>query len=145
VNEVNAPLIAKERGIKFRESKTTEAADFSSLITLRATANNTTHTVAGTLFGKREPRLVTINEYSVEAVPEGNILLVENNDKPGVIGSLGNTMGARGINIGNMHVGRVKVGGKALCILHLDDFLSAEVLDTVARLPNVDSVKFIQL
>lgn len=145
INEVNAPLVAKERGINFQESKITEAADFTSLITLRAKGDGVTHTVAGTLFGKKEPRLVVVNDYSVEAVPEGNILLVDTLDKPRVIGNIGNTMGARDINIGNMQFGRDKKGGKSLCILHLDTIPSADVLDELARLPHVNSVRLIQL
>ncbi|MBW2039063.1 MAG: phosphoglycerate dehydrogenase [Deltaproteobacteria bacterium] len=145
VNDVNAPFIAKERGINFQESKITEAADFTSLITLKAKAHGATHTVAGTLFGKKEPRLVVVNEYSIEAVPEGNILLVDTLDKPGVIGNIGNTLGARNINIGNMQFGRDKIGGKSLCILHLDTIPPADVLDELSRLPHVNSVRLTQL
>jgi D-3-phosphoglycerate dehydrogenase len=145
VNEVNAPFIAKQRGMKVRESKISEEADFSSLITLTAKREQTTHKVAGTIFGKGEPRLVRINDYSVESVPAGNILLIDNIDKPGVIGNLGTLMGARGINIGNMHVGRDKAGGMALCICHLDTIPSPEALHELESLPNVNSVKLIQL
>jgi len=145
VNEVNAPFIAKERGINYRESKVTEAADFTSLITLQGKADGATHTVAGTLFGKKEPRLVVVNEYLVEAIPDGNILLIDTIDKPGVIGNIGNTLAAREINIGNMQFGRDKMGGKSLCILHLDTIPPADVIEELSRLPNVNSVKLIQL
>ena len=145
VNEINAPFIAKERGINFRESKITETADFTSLITLSAKATNATHVVAGTLFGKKEPRLSMVNDYFVEAVPTGNILLVDTSDRPGVIGNIGTTLGARDINIGNMQFGRNKIGGKSLCILHLDTIPSTDILDELARLPHVNSVRLIQL
>ncbi|MBN1254472.1 MAG: phosphoglycerate dehydrogenase [Deltaproteobacteria bacterium] len=145
VNDVNAPFIAKERGITFRESKITEAADFTSLITLTAKAGGNTHQVAGTLFGKKEPRLVLVNDYVVEAIPEGNILLIDSLDKPGVIGNIGATLGEKEINIGNMQFGRDKKGGRSLCILHLDAIPSADVLDEIKRLPHVNSVKLIQL
>ncbi len=145
VNEVNAPFIAKERGIEYRESKMSEAADFTSLITLRARGEGGEHLVAGTLFGKKEPRLVKINEYRVETVPEGTILLVDTWDKPGVIGNIGTTLGTKEINIGNMHFGRDTEGGKSLCILHLDSVPSEEVIEEIARLPNVLSVKLVQL
>lgn len=144
VNDVNAPLIAKERGITFRESKMTEAADFTSLITLRAKAGGSTHQVAGTLFGNKEPRLVMINAYLVEAIPEGNILLVDSLDEPGVIGSIGTTLGAKKINIGNMQFGRDKKGGKSLCILQLDTIPSADMLAELKRLPHVNSVQLVQ-
>jgi len=144
VNDVNAPIIAKERGITFRESKMTEAADFTSLITLRAKAEGNTHQVAGTLFGNKEPRLVMINAYLVEAIPEGNILLVDSLDEPGVIGSIGTSLGAKKINIGNMQFGRDKKGGKSLCILQLDTIPSADMLEELKRLPHVNSVQLIQ-
>ncbi|OGP55100.1 MAG: phosphoglycerate dehydrogenase [Deltaproteobacteria bacterium RBG_13_52_11] len=145
VNDVNAPFIAKERGITFRESKITEAADFTSLITLRAKADGKTHQVAGTLFGKKEPRLVVVNEYLVEAIPAGNILLVDTLDEPGVIGNIGAALGKKEINIGNMQFGRDKKGGKSLCILHLDMIPTSDVLDELSHLPNVNSVRLIQL
>jgi D-3-phosphoglycerate dehydrogenase len=145
VNDVNAPFIAKERGITFREAKMTEAADFTSLITLRAQGGGKTHMVAGTLFGKKEPRLVMVNEYLVEAVPTGNILLLDTLDKPGVIGNIGATLGKQEMNIGNMQFGRDKRGGKSLCILHVDAIPSADVLDELGRLPHVNSVRLIQL
>jgi D-3-phosphoglycerate dehydrogenase len=145
VNDVNAPFIAKERGITFRESKITETADFTSLITLRAQAGGKSHAVAGTLFGKKEPRLVLVNEYSVEAIPTGNILLIDTLDQPGVIGNIGAALGKKEINIGNMQFGRDKMGGKSLCILHVDAIPSADVLDELGRLPHVNSVRLIQL
>ncbi|RLA86552.1 MAG: phosphoglycerate dehydrogenase, partial [Deltaproteobacteria bacterium] len=117
----------------------------TSLITLRARGEEGEHLVAGTLFGKKEPRLVKINEYRVETVPEGTILLVDTWDTPGVIGNIGTTLGTKEINIGNMHFGRDTEGGKSLCILHLDSVPSEEVIDEIARLPNVLSVKLVQL
>jgi len=122
----------------------TEAADFTSLITLRAKAGGTTHQVAGTLFGNKEPRLVMINAYLVEAIPEGNILLVDSLDEPGVIGSIGTTLGAKKINIGNMQFGRDKKGGKSLCILQLDTIPPADMLEELKRLPHVNSVQLVQ-
>jgi D-3-phosphoglycerate dehydrogenase len=144
VNDVNAPFIAKERGITFRESKMTEAADFTSLITLRAKGGEATHTVAGTLFGNKEPRLVMINEYLVEAIPEGNILLVDSLDKPGIIGNIGTVLGKKDINIGNMQFGRDKQGGKSLCILQLDAIPPADILEELKQIPHVNSVRLIQ-
>ena len=145
VNDVNAPFIAKDRGITFKEVKVTETADFTSLVTLKAQAGGKSHVVAGTLFGKKEPRLVTVNEYLIEAIPTGNILLVDTLDKPGVIGNIGAALGKKEINIGDMQFGRDKKGGKSLCILHVDAIPGADVLDELGRLPHVNSVKLIQL
>lgn len=145
VNEVNATFIARQRGIEYYESKISEEADFSSLITLKGEGEGGEYTVAGTLFGKKEPRLVLINEYCVEAAPEGTILLIHTEDRPGVIGNIGMTLGARGINIGNMQFGRDRKGGKSLCILHLDSLPSKEVLDDLLGLPHVMSVQLLEL
>jgi D-3-phosphoglycerate dehydrogenase len=86
-----------------------------------------------------------VNEYIVEAIPAGTILLIDTQDKPGVIGNIGATLGKKEINIGNMQFGRDKKGGKSLCILHLDAIPSKDVLDELGRLPHVNSVKLIQL
>ena len=145
INEVNAPFVARDRGIEYSESKVSEAADFTSLITLRSEEDRGQHLVAGTLFGKKEPRLVTINEYAVEAVPKGTILLIDTEDRPGVIGNIGMTLGAKGINIGNMQFGRDRVGGKSLCILHLDSVPTPEVLRELEALPHVLTVRLVQL
>jgi D-3-phosphoglycerate dehydrogenase len=145
VNEVNAPFIARERGIQVREAKVSEEAEFTSLITLTAKSNGEHHSLAGSIFGKGEPRLVRVNEYSVEAIPKGNIIMVENLDKPGVIGSIGSVLGEREINITSMHWGREKVGGRALGIVHLDSLPAPEVIDDLKNIPNVYSIKCFQL
>ena len=145
VNDVNAPFIAKERGITFKEVKVTETADFTSLVTLKAEAGGKSHVIAGTLFGKKEPRLVAVNEYLIEAIPTGNILLVDTLDQPGVIGTIGAALGKKEINIGDMQFGRDKKGGKSLCILHVDAIPTKDVLDELGRLPHVNSVKLVQL
>jgi len=145
VNEVNAAFVARERGIEYYESKISEEADFTSLITLRGEADGQQFVLAGTLFGKKEPRLVLINEYSVEAAPEGIILLIHTEDRPGVIGNIGMTLGARGINIGNMQFGRDQKGGKSLCILHLDSLPPEDVLGDLEALPHVLNVQLVEL
>jgi D-3-phosphoglycerate dehydrogenase len=145
VNEVNATLIAKERGLQYHESKVSEAADFTSLISLKAETDGKEYVIKGTLFGKKEPRLVQINEYTVEAAPEGIILLIHTEDKPGVIGNIGLTLGQKGINIGNMQFGRDRIGGKSLCILHLDSMPNLEVLEALKALPHVLSVQLVEL
>lgn len=145
VNEVNATFVAKERGIEFYESKISEEADFTSLVTLKGEGEGKESVVSGTLFGKKEPRLVRINEYPVEVAPDGIVLLIHTEDRPGVIGNIGTTLGLKGINIGNMQFGRDMRGGKSLCILHLDALPSADVLEDLKKLPHVLSVQLLEL
>lgn len=145
VNFVNAPVMAKERGIKITESTSAKAEDFTSLIALTARSKMEQNYIAGTLFGRRELRIVKLNDFFIEALPEGYILLVNNYDKPGVIGNLGNALGSRSINIATMQFGRDRMGGNAISLLHLDAPLPPGTLGEILRLPNIISVRQIQL
>jgi D-3-phosphoglycerate dehydrogenase len=145
VNYVNAPILARERGIRVVESKSRESEDFTTLLTVQVQTDQTRNMVAGTLFGKNEPRLVRINEFVTEAVPEGHILFVHNQDQPGVIGNMGSTLASHGINIGQMHLSRDQVGGTAISLVHVDGRVSQEVLDALLRLPHILSVMQIEL
>ena len=120
VNFVNAPFIAKERGIEVKEIKSSDAGDYQSMIALRIKAKDAEIFVAGTLFSKKDPRIILIDNYKVEIVPEGVLLLIYNNDKPGVIGNLGTLMGKNNINIARMHFGRESAGGMAISVLSID-------------------------
>jgi ACT domain. len=99
------------------------------------------NTVQGTLFGKKEPRLVKINNIYLEADLKGSMLLVYNNDKPGVIAGIGNVFFIRGINIGGMHFGRESVGGLAISLLDVDQIIEDNVIREVSTLPNIISAK----
>jgi D-3-phosphoglycerate dehydrogenase len=145
VNFVNAPIMAKERGIRITESTSAETEDFASLIALTARSKMEQNYIAGTLLGKKELRIVKLNDFFIEAVPEGYILLVNNYDKPGVIGNLGNALGSRNINIATMQFGRDRMGGNAISLLHLDAPLPPGMLGEILRLPNIISVRQIQL
>lgn len=145
VNFVNAPIIAKERGIEVKEIKSSDAGDYNSMIALRIKEKGRESYVAGTLFSKKDPRIVLINGFKVEIVPEGELLLIYNNDKPGVIGSIGSLMGKNNINIARMHFGRESAGGMAISVVSIDSVPSPEVIEEVKRLPNILSVKQISL
>jgi D-3-phosphoglycerate dehydrogenase len=145
VNFVNAPVMAKERGIRVTESTSAMAEDFASLIAITARSKMEQNYIAGTLFGRKELRIVKLNDFFIEALPEGYILLVNNYDKPGVIGNLGNALGSRNINIATMQFGRDRMGGNAISLLHLDAPLPPGVLGEILRLPNIISVRQIQL
>jgi D-3-phosphoglycerate dehydrogenase len=145
VNFVNAPVMAKERGIKVTESTRAVTEDYASLIAITARSKMEPNYIAGTLFGRKELRIVKLNDFFIEAIPEGHILLVNNYDKPGVIGNIGNALGSRNINIATMQFGRDQMGGKAISLLHLDVPLPAGMVGDILRLPNIISVRQIQL
>jgi D-3-phosphoglycerate dehydrogenase len=145
VNFVNAPVMAKERGIKITESTRAEAEDFASLIALTTRSKMEQNYIAGTLFGRKELRIVKLNDFFIEAIPEGHILLVNNYDKPGVIGNIGNALGSRDINIATMQFGRDRMGGNAISLLHLDVPLPPGMVGDILRMPNIISVRQIQL
>jgi len=145
VNFVNASVIAKERGIKVNESKSSDAGDYNSMITIRIKSPRRELLVSGTLFSKKDPRIVKIDDYTVEIVPEGNMLVMNNNDKPGVIGNIGAIMGNNNINIARMHFGRESAGGKAISVVNIDSSISDELLEEIRHLPNILDVKVINL
>jgi D-3-phosphoglycerate dehydrogenase len=145
VNFVNAPVIAKERGIEVKETMSPESGDYHSMLTLRIKANGKTHYVEGTLYGKKDPRFVRVDEFPVEIIPEGTMLYIHNHDRPGVIGNIGSTLGKNNINIARMHFGREKPGGMAISVVSVDQDVSEEVLKELKSLPNIVDVKVVRL
>lgn len=141
VNFVNAPFIAKERGIEVKETKNADSGDYQALIGLKMKSATKEVSVEGTLFSKKDPRIVKIDHYTVEILPEGPMLIMENNDKPGVIGNIGATLGNAGINIARMHFGRESVGGKAFSVVNIDTPATDTVLDQIRKLPNILRVR----
>ncbi len=136
VNYVNAPMIAKDRGIKIIESKTEETDDFINALTITVKTDEAENVLVGTVFGKNEPRLVRINLFRLEALVEGPMLLVQNNDIPGVIGALGTTIGNSGVNINSMTVGQT-VEGKNIILLNTDQPIDDKLLGQVKALENI--------
>jgi len=145
VNYVNAPAIAKDRGIKLTETKIESAEDFTTLIRITVGSGQTPNTVAGTIFGKYEPRLVRINEFRLEAIPEGHMLFIYNTDRPGVIGAIGTTIGKHEINIARMTVGQEKERGQNIILLTTDTSVTPECLADVRALPHVASATVLEL
>jgi D-3-phosphoglycerate dehydrogenase len=145
VNFVNAPLIATERGIKVVESKTKTAEDYSNLITITVRTSAGKNIVSGTIFGNNLPRILRINDFYLEAIPEGHNLLINNLDVPGVIGSIASTLGRQGVNIGRMQVGEEKEKKQNVIFLATDVSVSDETLDKLQGLENVFSVRRIEL
>jgi D-3-phosphoglycerate dehydrogenase len=145
VNYVNAPLIAKDRGIEVKVSKSSDTREYTSLITIKVKAGAKEMSVAGTLNSKKEPRIIQVDDFPMETVPDGDMLVLMNNDKPGVIGGIGTLMGQNGINIARMQFGREKQGGKAMSVVSVDSAISDEIMDKVRKLPNVLSAKQVRI
>jgi D-3-phosphoglycerate dehydrogenase / 2-oxoglutarate reductase len=145
VNYVNAPMMAKERGIKIVESKGEEAGDFSSSITVKAKNGKETLEIEGAIFGAKHPRIVRVNSFYLEAVPEGYILILQNNDVPGVVGTVGTILGNNGLNIAGMELGRSEKGGKAISFTHIDEAVSKKALDELRALPQIVSATVVKL
>lgn len=145
VNFVNAPFIAKERGIEVKETKTAGAGDYQSMLALRIKAKDNERYFAGTLFSKKDPRIVQIDNFAVEIMPEGIMLFIYNVDKPGVIGNLGSFFGKNNINIARMHFGRESAGGTAISVMSVDSPVTSRQLDEIKKMQNILSVKVLNL
>jgi len=145
VNFVNAPFIARERGIKIRELKTPDAGDYATLIGLEVRSGKMKGYVAGTLYNRKDPRIVQVNEFAVEAIPEGHMLVLLNNDRPGVIGNIGTVLGRNNINIARMQFGREAPGGRAISVVSVDSPVPDNIMAEIKKLPNVLSLKQIRM
>ena len=145
VNFVNAPLIAKERGIRIVESKSEQASDFTNMLRVTVKTNEGTNMLAGTVFGKKEARLVRLNSFRLEALPSGPMPLVYNKDVPGVIGALGTTLGADNVNIALMTVGREVESKQNVILLNTDTRISKELLVKVKDLVHVEDAMVLEL
>src|ERR1044071_4187619 len=145
VNYVNAPMMAKERGIKIIESKGEEVGDFTSSITVKAKKGKENLEVEGAIFGAKHPRIVRVNSFYLEAVPEGYILVLQNKDVPGVVGAVGTILGNNGMNIAGMELGRSQKGGNAISFTHVDEAVTKQALDELRALPQIVSATLVNL
>ncbi|KZE55423.1 D-3-phosphoglycerate dehydrogenase [Brevibacillus parabrevis] len=144
-NYVNAPLLAKVRDITVTEQKTAQNKGFTNLLTVSLKTTQETRTVAGTRLNGYGARIVKIDEFAIDVAPEGYLLYIHHNDRPGVIGRVGSILGENSVNIATMQVGRRDVGGDAIMMLSVDKPLTPELLDTMGELAEVKSVTQIEL
>ena len=140
VNSVNAAFLAKERGINVTVTATSEADEFLNLVTVRVVTTQMESKVAGTIYGKKDSRIVRINNFRLEMIPMAHMALIHNVDKPGAIGSIGTTLGNHDINIGRMQVGQEEEGNRNIVFLSTDTAIPADVLEALRQLPMVKSV-----
>jgi D-3-phosphoglycerate dehydrogenase len=144
VNMVNAPVIARERGIKVIESKSSRTSDFASAITTRV-SGCLERLVAGAVFHGGQPRIVRIDDFMLEAIPEGPTLLLLNHDRPGVVGHVGTVLGEEWVNISRMQLALVKERGEACMLVNVDSAPSAAVMERLRSLPHMISAQIVDL
>jgi D-3-phosphoglycerate dehydrogenase len=140
VNMVNAPYLAKERGLDVREIRSSQEGDYHTLVAVSVGTDDGAKRVEGTLFGNRAPRLVTIFDVPVEADLAGQMIYIVNTDEPGFIGALGTTLGRHGVNIATFNLGRRAAGGEAVALVAVDDPITAELAGELRGLPGVREV-----
>jgi D-3-phosphoglycerate dehydrogenase len=146
VSFVNAPQLAKERGLAVRETKSSSARDFVNLISLRGRIRGRDAHVAGTLAGRSEtPRIVGIDDHAVDVPPARYMLVVRNDDRPGMIGRVGITLGDAGVNIADMALGRGPTGEHALMVLSTDSPVAPEVVERLRAQDGILDAKSIEL
>jgi D-3-phosphoglycerate dehydrogenase / 2-oxoglutarate reductase len=141
VNMVNAPFLAKERGLDIREVRHDREGDYHTLIRVSVQTEEGEKSVAGTLFGNTSPRIVELFGIKIEADLAGDMLYIVNDDAPGFIGRLGSTLGEAGVNIGTFHLGRRAAGGEAVLLLSVDSPVPEPVSWQLCNLPGVRRVK----
>lgn len=145
VNLVNAPVIAESRGIRVTESKCAVIEDYTSLLSVRLKTDKGEKYIEGTLFGKKDIRILGIDGYSIDLVPEGCMLMTIHTDRPGVIGQVGTLLGEHGINIAGMHVGRESAGKHAIMVLNVDDPVPVEIMKEISKFEGIETTKLVQL
>jgi D-3-phosphoglycerate dehydrogenase / 2-oxoglutarate reductase len=141
VNMVNAPFLAKERGLDVREVRHDREGIYHTLIRVTVSTSQGDRSVAGTLFGNGQPRLVEIFGISIEADLDGDMIYIVNTDAPGFIGSIGTVLGRSGLNIGTFHLGRREAGGEAVLLLSVDSPVTEAVLTEARAVPGVRTVR----
>jgi D-3-phosphoglycerate dehydrogenase len=144
VNDVNAPAFAEAHGLKVTETRLSALGDYTDLLELSVAAEGKTISVAGAFFGAT-PRIVSVNSRPVEARPQGVVLVLENTDRPGIVGRVGTLLGEHGVNIATMSLSRNEAGGTALTVLNLDTVPDAELLAAIRGSEDIRSAQVVQL
>jgi len=141
VNLVNAPVIAKQRGIQIEEVTRPTSGAYGTYVRLTVTTDRQERSVAGTVFRDGKPRIIQVKGINMEAELGAHMLYITNNDKPGFIGTLGAALGDAGVNIATFHLGRLEQGGDAIALIEVDEEVPENVLEAVSNLPHVRQVK----
>ena len=144
VNFVNARAIAKAKGIKVKETLNKDRSSYTGTIRMRLEDyDEGPNEIWGTIFGDKYPRIVRFGKIYMDAIPEGSMIIIQNIDKPGVIGNVGTTLGKHDINIGRFQLGRL--GDRAVCMVNIDAPADDSTIEDIRALPNMVSVKQVHL
>jgi D-3-phosphoglycerate dehydrogenase len=144
VNFVSAPALARDKGIHVNETTSLKTGDFSNLIKVKLEGyEGETDQIWGTIFSKKYPRIVRLGKIYMDAIPGGSMIIIQNIDKPGVIGNVGTTLGKHGINIGRFQLGRLR--DRALCMVNIDTPAGDNVIQDLLALPNIISAQQVHL
>jgi D-3-phosphoglycerate dehydrogenase / 2-oxoglutarate reductase len=144
VNEVNAPAFAESLGLKITETRLSAPGDYSDMLELSATAEGSSISVGGAFFGAT-PRIISVNTHMVEARPHGVILILENTDRPGMVGRIGTLLGDHGVNIATMSLSRNQAGGMALMVLNLDAAPAEKLMGEIRGSDDIRNAQVIEL
>ena len=145
VNSVNAPMLAKDMGIKVSETSTADSEKFLNRISATVVTTEMKCTVAGSVFGKSDARIVRIDDFIIEIIPKGYLALIHNLDEPGAIGSIGNTLGENNINISQMQVGTAVGGENNIILIKTNEPMSDAIKNKILELPKVKSIQTFEL
>lgn len=145
VNVVNAHVVASERGLRVTEVRQEHSEDFASLLLATTHTDEGTWVLGGTLFGRREPRIVRINEHTIDLAPAPHMLFVWNLDRPGMIGQVGTILGRHRVNIAGMYLGRSEPGGLAVMVLTVDEPAPPEAVEAIRRVDGIYDAKPVYL
>jgi len=144
VNMVNASLVAKTRGIAVESIRSTETGSFSSLITIDLESAEGKRRIAGTLF-EGTPKIVKLRNFPIDFRPEEHMLVINYQDRPGLIGKIGTLLGEHQVNIGNMSLGRLEKAGEAMVVFSVDSQVDADTLAKVGAAVDARFIKAVRL
>ena len=145
INIVNAEFIAKERGITVSETVTPESSGFKNLITIKIKTDKGEESVSGTVFFRGRSRIVCVDGYTMDMIPEGYVIVSRHLDKPGVIGRASTILGRVNVNIAGMQVGRINPGEEAIMVLNIDSEVTDSVMDEIRGMPGIFTAKFARI
>lgn len=145
VNRVNAKHLAERQGISLIEAKSDQVEEYLSIIEIEAVTSEGKTTVTGTVFGDGKPRLVKIDEYEIEALPKGTLLITRHEDRPGVVGAIGSLTGKHNINISRMHIGTSPASNLSIGILEVSSPAPEEAICEIEKIPAIQKVYQIPL
>jgi len=145
VNFINALNVAKERSIKIQEIKSNQQDEFFNLISVKVKTDKKPFVIWGTLSGNNQPRIVKINDVYLEVEPDGHMLIIRNNDKPGLVGAVGTILAEANINIAGIHLSREAQDGVAVSVIKVDSCLDDDTFNKLANIKDVLFIKQIQI